>query len=41
MIFKNKLVSEQTNIVRIKDLDFLVDIITHLNVSKLQLQGKN
>lgn len=38
---KNKIVSELTNNDRIKDLTFLVDITTHLNILNLQLQGKN
>jgi len=38
---KNKIVSELTNNDWIKDLAFLVDITTHLNILNLQLQGKN
>lgn len=41
MISKNKIVSELNNIDWIKDLAFLVDITTHLNVLNVQLQGKN
>jgi len=38
---KYKIVSELTNYDWIKDLAFLVDIATHLNILNLQLQGKN